>query len=120
MITNETTKKLADLARLELNDEREIEKITSQISRVLEYVKKLSEIDTSNVEPLANPRDMSARLREDQIVSFDGASVVKCAPEVMYDNFKVPQVISGKKTSSSMTESAVDAGGLGDLGELGE
>lgn len=51
-LTNEDIKHIANLARLEMNDQ-EIEKFAKQMSAILEHAKLLEEVDTSDVEPIA-------------------------------------------------------------------
>ena len=46
-------KKTAKLARLDLTED-EIVELTQQLSAVLEYVEKMNELDTADVEPLAH------------------------------------------------------------------
>ena len=43
---------VANLARIDLSD-AEIAQFQSQLSRVLEYVEQLNQVDVSNVEPTA-------------------------------------------------------------------
>ncbi len=54
MISKEEILKIAKLAKLQLN-ENEVEKFFSQIKSILSYVKKLDEVDTSNVIPTFHP-----------------------------------------------------------------
>ena len=47
-ITKEQVKKVAHLARLELN-EKEINNHAKQLEKILEYIKQLEKIDTDNI-----------------------------------------------------------------------
>ena len=51
-LTSDEVKHIAKLARLELSEE-EIEKFGQQLSDILSQAKMLEEVDTSNVEPIA-------------------------------------------------------------------
>src|ERR1700724_1363751 len=51
-ITREDVLRVAELAHLELS-EAEIEMFSRQLDSILTYVEKLNELDTSNVEPMA-------------------------------------------------------------------
>ena len=51
-LTSDEVKHIARLARLELSEE-EIEKFGQQLSDILSQAKMLEEVDTSNVEPIA-------------------------------------------------------------------
>ena len=50
-IDKETIYKVADLARIEIR-EAEVEELQSDMSKILTFMEKLNELDTTNVEPL--------------------------------------------------------------------
>ena len=52
-ITKQEVEHVAKLARLELS-EQEKEKLTDQLSNILTYVEKMSELDTKGVEPTSH------------------------------------------------------------------
>ena len=86
-------RKVAQLARLELSPE-EIQAFTGQLEAILEYVNKLNELDTSDVEPLAHCLPVHNRLREDVVqpcLSNDEA--LANAPERDGEFFKVPKIL---------------------------
>ena len=51
-LSNDEVKHIAKLARLGLSDE-EVEKFSRQLSDILTYSKMLDQVDTKNVEPIA-------------------------------------------------------------------
>ncbi|MHC4532200.1 MAG: Asp-tRNA(Asn)/Glu-tRNA(Gln) amidotransferase subunit GatC, partial [Planctomycetota bacterium] len=63
-IDKSEVQKVAKLSRLELS-ETELEEFTSQLSAILDYVAKMNELDTENVEPLAHCLPISNVFRED-------------------------------------------------------
>lgn len=86
--------KIADLARLYITEE-EKEKYTRQLNVVLEYMEQLNKVDTSNVEPLSHPFELTNVFRDDEVqssLSVDEA--LKNAPEKSGNYFKVPKVIN--------------------------
>jgi len=85
--------KVARLARIETS-EAEAEKLLPQLNNILGWIEQLSEVDTDDVEPLANVVNMEAKLRED-VVSDGGyaESVLKNAPEETQGFFVVPKVV---------------------------
>jgi len=88
-----TVKKVATLARLEMND-AELEAVRVKLGNIMKFVEQLGEVNTDNVEPLANVVDIKLRLRED--VVNDGnqqAKVLANAPEAMEGFFVVPKVV---------------------------
>jgi len=59
-------KKVAKLANLQLTPEEE-EKYSGQLSKILEYVEKLNEVNTDNIEPTYNVSGLSNVLRPDEV-----------------------------------------------------
>ena len=64
MISRETVEHVAALARLGLTDD-EIERLVPQLSRILEAVGKLKEVDTSSVGPTAQVIALENVMRDD-------------------------------------------------------
>lgn len=99
----ETVRKVAGLARLELN-ETETKKFSSQLGNILDYVAKLNECNTNGIEPLYQALEVETQLRDDVVNNpFTTEQILSCAPEQVYENFKVPQVINSKKTGGGNT-----------------
>ena len=65
-VDNTTVDKIAELAKLEFNDAAK-ENIKSDLNKMLDFVDKLSELNTDNVEPLIYMLDEIPVLREDEI-----------------------------------------------------
>ncbi len=85
--------KLANLARLEFNDE-EKEEIKNDLQQMLGFIDKLNELDTTGVEPLLHMSENVNILREDKIEGMiSREEAFKNAP--LHDDqfFKVPKVI---------------------------
>lgn len=65
-IDKETVEKVAHLARLELaEDEKEV--LIADMSKILDFMAKLNEIDTSGIEPLVYMTNSSNVVREDVV-----------------------------------------------------
>lgn len=93
MLTEETIKKIATLARLELTPQ-EVQLYTKQLGNIVEYVSELSKLDTKGVEPLVTPSDVVPHYRQDQVQPSLGAEGVTAnAPEKSGNLFKVPAVL---------------------------
>jgi len=94
MINKKEIHKIAALAKIEIKDS-EIETYSDQISKILEYVGKLNEVDTSKIDKFSGSLlNDSQNLREDvQSESLDREEVIKLAPESDGVYFKVPKVI---------------------------
>jgi aspartyl-tRNA(Asn)/glutamyl-tRNA(Gln) amidotransferase subunit C len=96
-ISRDDVVRVADLAYLELS-EAELDSYRKQIDEILEYIGKLDELDTSNVEPMAqvltDDQAADATLREDLVVPCAVAEdVLKQAPDPQAPYFRVPKVI---------------------------
>lgn len=85
--------KLANLSRLSF-DEAEKESIKSDLQRMIQFVEKLNELDTTGIEPLLHMSDNINILREDEVKGSIGrAEGLKNAPAQDGEFFKVPKVI---------------------------
>lgn len=85
--------KLAHLARLKFNV-IEKEDIKNDLQKMIAFVEKLNELDTTGVEPLLHMTDEVNILRDDEVKgSISREEALKNAP--MHDEqfFKVPKVI---------------------------
>src|SRR5438445_12624558 len=96
-ISREDVLRVAELAYLDLS-EAELEMYRAQIDEILEYIGKLNELDTANVEPmaqvLADDQTADATLREDVVVPCAVAGdILRQAPDPEAPYFRVPKVI---------------------------
>ena len=95
-IDDKTVDNIAYLARLEFEKESK-EEMKNDITRMLEFVNKLNELDTEGVEPLIYMVDETNMLRDDiseQTISQKEA--LMNAPKKDSDYFKVPKVVEKK------------------------
>lgn len=92
-LTPDEVKKIAHLARLTLSPE-EITRFTPELSKILQFIEQMSAVDTSNIEALAHPLDISQRLRLDNITETDLREKFQgLAPSVEAGLYLVPKVI---------------------------
>ena len=94
MITKEEIKKIASLAKIDISND-ELDNYSNQISKILEYMSVLEEVDTSKVDDSSNSIiENNQFLREDKVEeSLSRDEVMKLAPESDGVYFKVPKVI---------------------------
>lgn len=86
--------KLARLSRLSFADEAEKEKIRLDLSRILEFVDHLNEVNTDGVEPLIFINEDINVLREDEVIQqITKTEALKNATLKNDDYFLVPSVI---------------------------
>jgi len=92
IISDETIDYVGILAKLELSDE-EKEKAKEEM---LDYIDKLNELDTSDVEPMSHVFPVNNVFREDVVTNGDGTKqTLANAPEQKDDSFVVPKTIVG-------------------------
>jgi aspartyl-tRNA(Asn)/glutamyl-tRNA(Gln) amidotransferase subunit C len=100
-VSLEEVRRVAELANLELTAEEE-PRMQRDLNAILEHVATLSELDTANVEPMAQVGDLlgtlsgeaGESLRADTLrPSLDRRAVMASAPETDGRFFKVPKVI---------------------------
>jgi aspartyl-tRNA(Asn)/glutamyl-tRNA(Gln) amidotransferase subunit C len=85
--------KLAHLARLYI-EPAEREGMKQDLQRMISFVEKLQELDTSGTEPLLQMSDAANVLREDVVQgSVSRREALKNAPETDGIFFKVPKVV---------------------------
>jgi aspartyl-tRNA(Asn)/glutamyl-tRNA(Gln) amidotransferase subunit C len=88
-----TLKKIAHLARLEF-DEAGAEKMTQDMSQILDWVEQLNEVDTKGVEPITTMSSEVNVLREDEVANhLTHEQGLKNAPQRDSDYFRVPKVM---------------------------
>lgn len=101
-ITKKEVEHIAKLARVELTD-TEVAKYEKELSAVLGFVDKLSEVDTENIAPLTGGTDLVNVMREDVRTAANSetnsreqlelaAELVKAAPEYEGGFVKVKKV----------------------------
>jgi len=95
-IDSKTVKDVAHLARLEFENEAE-QQMINDMNRMIGFVEKLNELDTSAIEPLIYMTDEVNHLREDVVKEpLPQKEVLKNAPKHDSDYFKVPKVVEKK------------------------
>ena len=90
MIDREQVLHVAKLARLRLSDD-EVERMTGELSQILEHVEQMEGLDLDGVEPTSHVVALENVLRDD--VPRDGLSrkrALEGAPEAAADGFRVP------------------------------
>jgi aspartyl-tRNA(Asn)/glutamyl-tRNA(Gln) amidotransferase subunit C len=93
MITRADVEHVADLARLHLTDE-ELDRMQVQLSRILEAIEVLRDVDTSHVGPTATVLNLENVMRDDE--PADGLSreaALANAPLREGDHLRVPRVL---------------------------
>ena len=91
IINDETIEYVGILAKLELSDE-EKEKAKSDMGRMLDYIDKLGELDTTDVEPMSHVFPVENVFREDVVTNGDERErLLSNAPQEKDGMFVVPR-----------------------------
>ena len=93
MISKETVKQVASLARLHIPDEQ-LDAFTKDLEGIVQYVDQLSKVDVSGVKPTSHVLELENVYREDEIkLSLTQEEAMSFAVEKHNGSFKVPKVI---------------------------
>lgn len=93
-ISDETIEYVGILAKLELSEE-EREKAKTDMGRMLDYIDKLGEVDTSGVEPMSHVFPVENVFREDVVTNGDDRErLLSNAPQEKDGMFVAPRTFS--------------------------
>lgn len=97
MLTQKEVEKISELARLGISEE-EKEKFAKDLSLVIGYIDKLSEVNVEKVEPMTGGTNLESVIREDdetKDITTDEmkADILNAAPDKENDYFKVPSIL---------------------------
>ena len=88
-----TVANIASLARVHVGED-ELTALAAELSKILDFVEQLKEVDTENVDPMTSVAAMGLRCREDAVTAGDlQAKVLANAPRHSTSFFTVPKVI---------------------------
>jgi aspartyl-tRNA(Asn)/glutamyl-tRNA(Gln) amidotransferase subunit C len=92
MISKDTVRHIAKLARLKLSAQEE-DIYTEQLGKILEYVAELQSVDTTGIQPTAHILPVNNIMRDDEVQSPQNQDMLlKCAPDVENNFFRVPKI----------------------------
>ena len=88
-----TIKHISKLSRISV-DEKKAEKLAGDLNSIFDFIEKLNELKTDNVEPLTSVSETTLKLRPDDVKSKDiREQIIKNSPQDNEDYFVVPKVI---------------------------
>lgn len=92
-LTESDVKHVAHLARIALTPD-EIPAHVKNLSKILELVEQMNAVDTTGIEPMAHPQDITQPLREDVVTEPNlREKMQRCAPLTEAGLYLVPKVI---------------------------
>lgn len=94
-LSKDTVLKLAHLSRLKLSDE-EVERLRSDLSDILDYVKLLDKADIKGLEPTYQLSGLSTVMRPDEIADYQAKpdDLLKIAPAKNGRSYKSKRVLN--------------------------
>ncbi len=88
-----TIKHIAKLSRISLEDEK-AQKLATDLSSIFEFIEKLNELNTKDVDPLTSIAETTLKFRKDEVKSENiREKILKNSPSDNKDFFVVPKVI---------------------------
>ena len=88
-----TIKHISKLSRISVDDAK-ANKLVGDMNSIFDFIEKLKELDTNNVEPLTSVAETTLKLRIDEVKSGNiREQVLKNSPDENEDFFVVPRVV---------------------------
>ena len=88
-----TIKHISKLSRISV-DEKKAEKLAGDLNSIFNFIEKLNELKTDDIEPLTSVVETTLKLRSDEVKSKNlRDQVIKNSPKENEDYFVVPKVI---------------------------
>ena len=88
-----TIKHISKLSRISVDDTK-ANKLAGDLNSIFDFIEKLKELDTDNVEPLTSVAETTLKLRIDEVKSGNiREQVLKNSPDENEDFFVVPRVV---------------------------
>ena len=92
-LDKDTVAKIAHLARIHV-PQQDLKPLSGELSKILDWVEQLNEVDTEGVAPMTSVVEMHARWREDKVTDGGYADdVLAEAPEAEHGFYTVPKVV---------------------------
>ena len=88
-----TIKHISKLSRISVDDAK-ANKLAGDLNSIFDFIEKLNELNTDNVEPLTSVSETTLKLRSDEVKSKNiRDQILKNSPEDNEDFFVVPRVV---------------------------
>ena len=88
-----TIKHISKLSRISVDDEK-AKKLVGDMNSIFDFIEKLNELHTNNVEPLTSVAETTLKLRIDEVKSGNiREQILKNSPDQNEDFFVVPRVV---------------------------
>jgi aspartyl-tRNA(Asn)/glutamyl-tRNA(Gln) amidotransferase subunit C len=88
-----TIKHISKLSRISV-DHAKADKLVGDLNSIFDFIEKLNELNTDNVEPLTSVAETTLKLRADEVKSKNiRDKILKNSPDENEDFFVVPKVV---------------------------
>ena len=88
-----TIKHISKLSRISVDDAK-ADKLAGDLNSIFDFIEKLNELNTDNIEPLTSVAETTLKLRTDEVKSKNiRDQILKNSPDENQDFFVVPRVI---------------------------
>ena len=88
-----TIKHISKLSRISVDDAK-ADKLAGDLNSIIDFIEKLNELNTDNIEPLTSVVETTLKLRTDVVKSKNiRDQILKNSPEENEDFFVVPRVV---------------------------
>ena len=88
-----TIKHISKLSRISVDDEK-AKKLEGDLNSIFQFIEKLNQLKTENIEPLTSIAETTLKLRSDEVKSKNiREEILKNSPEKNQDFFVVPKVV---------------------------
>ena len=88
-----TIKHISKLSRISVDDAK-ADKLAGDLNSIFDFIEKLNELNTNNIEPLTSVAETTLKLRADEVKSENiRDQILKNSPEENEDFFVVPRVV---------------------------
>ena len=92
-INLKTIKHISKLSRISVDDAK-ADKLAGDLNSIFDFIEKLNELNTDNIEPLTSVAETTLKLRTDEVKSKDiRDQILKNSPDENEDFFVVPKVV---------------------------
>ena len=93
LLTRKDVQKVALLARLQLEPDEE-GRLAEQLTKIIKYIEKLAEVDTTHVQPFTHVLHVTSVFREDIVTNSPSPeAILSNAPDTHETFFRVPKII---------------------------
>ena len=88
-----TIKHISKLSRISVDDAK-ANKLAGDLNSIFDFIEKLNELNTDNIDPLTSVAETTLKLRADEVKSENiRGQILKNSPEENEDFFVVPRVV---------------------------